>query len=70
VIRKLSLVELGSFYFRKHTIYIHANPTTSIDVTVPHLLDVTVGKKGDMFLAVFLPICLLWARENGVFTGT
>jgi len=64
VIRKLSLVELGSFFSSPKA----NNPTTSIDITVPRLLDVTVGKNGDMFLVVSLPICLLWAREIGVFT--
>lgn len=70
MIRKLSLVELRSFFPRKQTIYIHVHPTMSIYITVPRLLDVAVGENGDMFLVVSLPICLLWARDIGVFTDS
>jgi hypothetical protein len=52
------------------SIYTHAHPTKNIDIRVLHLLDVTVGKNGDMFLIVSLPIFLLWARDIGVFTDT
>lgn len=72
MIRKLSLVELGSFFSppKANKIYTHAHSTTSIDITVPRLLYVTVGRNGDMFLVVSPPICLLWACDIGVFTNT